>query len=146
MFSKFHWGHGIAIFYIIFVATLVTVLIASFGVDHSLVVDDYYAQDINYQQQFDKTKNLIAAADNKVVINNLSGENKINIDFQTDGAVQGKVNFYRPSDKTQDFAVDLNAKSNMISTQDLLKGRWVLKIEWNESQNGYYTERPIYIQ
>ena len=58
MFKKFNWGHGILLFFIIFVGSMLTVLWLSFGVDHSLVRDDYYDEDIHYQETFDKKQTL----------------------------------------------------------------------------------------
>ena len=46
MFKKFNWGHGILLFFIIFVGSMLTVLWLSFGVDHSLVRDDYYDEEM----------------------------------------------------------------------------------------------------
>jgi hypothetical protein len=43
---KFNWGTGIAIFYIIFVVSLVFQVFKSRQYDHSLVVDNYYEEDI----------------------------------------------------------------------------------------------------
>lgn len=145
MFKNFHWGHGITIFYIIFVIAIVTVLFASFGVDRTLVVEDYYAKDLAYQEQYDKMQNAIQANESKLVVNILGEQELVELIVETDAPIQGKVAFYRPSDKTQDFSVDFISAESTFSTASLLKGKWILKVEWNEGPKSYYQERQIYI-
>lgn len=145
MFKNFHWGHGITVFYIIFVAAVVSVLIASFGVDHSLVADDYYAEDLAYQQQYTKTQNGLEEGEDKLVVNVDAAQGTLEIVVDANAPINGKVHFYRPSDQSQDFSVDLKSVNSTISTSSLLKGKWILKVEWNEGDKPYYQERQIYI-
>jgi len=60
---KFHWGHGIFLFYVVFVASLVTVVIKSRQFDNSLVTEEYYARDLNYQQEYDRRMNSKSLAE-----------------------------------------------------------------------------------
>ena len=143
MFKKFNWGHGILIFYICFVGAVATALIASFGVDHSLVVDDYYAKDLAYQTQYTKSQNNLDKQ--SLTIDNDKVNKAIKIDINTIAKVEGSINFYRPSDKTKDFSVKINDKNSSISTEGLLPGKWVLKIDWKENGKPFYSEELIYI-
>jgi nitrogen fixation protein FixH len=143
MFKKFNWGHGIMIFYICFVATLITVLVASFSVDHSLVVDDYYAQDLAYQSQFDKNKNSLKPQNIEVDVDKVN--HQVTIDFKDATNIIGTVDFYRPSDKSKDFKVQLNGKETTVSTKDLAPGKWILKMDWSENGKSYYKEELVYL-
>lgn len=143
MFKNFNWGHGITIFYICFVATVVTVLIASFSVDHSLVVDDYYAKDLAYQSQYDKAQNNLAAQN--VKINKDDDNSELSIDFTNDQKIEGTVYFYRPSDKSKDFNINIEGKETKVSTESLLPGKWILKIDWTEKGKSFYAEEIVYI-
>ena len=143
MFKNFNWGHGIFIFYICFVAAVVTALIASFSVDHSLVVDDYYAKDLTYQSQYEKTQNGMETA--IVDINNNAEEKALTIDFLKAEKVEGTAQFYRPSDKSKDFEVKLTQTKTSIATDEMLPGKWVVKIDWSENGKPYYTEEIIFI-
>ena len=118
MFKKFNWGHGIFVFYVVFVGAVVTALVASFGVDHSLVVDDYYAQDLAYQSQYDKTSNALRS--NAVAVDNDKQKQALTINFEETQKVNGFVNFYRPSDKSEDFKVKLDDNATTIPTDKLL--------------------------
>ena len=143
MFKKFNWGHGIFVFYVCFVTAVVTALIASFGVDHSLVVDDYYAQDLAYQSQYDKVKNNLESQNVQVDLDKTNQQLTININ--NTGKIQGAIEFYRPSDKSKDFNLELKDQVTTISTKELLSGKWVLKIDWKEGDKSYYKEELIYI-
>ena len=144
MFKKFNWGHGITLFYICFVATVVTALVASFQVDHSLVTEDYYAKDLAYQSQYEKAQNSLT---NKKVSIELKRETEqVEINFvDAQNKINGTVDFYRPSDKSRDFSVKLEDKVNTISTNELLQGKWILKIDWKENGESFYTEETLYI-
>ncbi len=143
MFKKFNWGHGITLFYICFVGVVITALVASFSVDHSLVVDDYYAQDLSYQSQYNKTQNSLKSQN--VHVDHDKPTQVLTIDFDNNGTVEGTVDFYRPSDKSKDFNVVLKDKVTTISTDKLLAGKWILKIDWKENGKSYYKEELIYI-
>ena len=145
MFNNFHWGHGITIFYTIFVIAVGTVLYASFGVDMSLVADDYYAQDLAFQDQYDKIQNAIKDSVNRLEVNVLSEEEIIEVLVPTDKPLDGKIFFYRPSDQTKDFSIDLVSSRSLFSTSSLQKGKWILKMEWNDGTKPFYQERQIYI-
>lgn len=143
MFKKFNWGHGILVFYICFVGVIVTALIASFSVDHSLVVDDYYAKDLSYQSQYVKSQNSMESE--RVVINNDKSNKSITIDFAENNEIKGSVDFYRPNDKSKDFKVDLTKKATTIETDKMLPGKWILKIDWTEGGKAFYKEEMIFI-
>ena len=63
---KLHWGHGIAIFYSLFVAVLVFQVIRSTAYDNSLVSEAYYKDDINYQQHYDKLQKQLKVEDEEL--------------------------------------------------------------------------------
>ena len=143
MLKKFNWGHGIFLFYTVFVCVLASALIASRGVDHSLVVDDYYAQDIAYQSTYEKTQNSLTSAD--VNIDYDEAHSVLYLNLHTEQQVSGQVQFYRPSDKTMDFTLELDTALKTVSTADLASGRWVLKIDWKQGTESYYTEEEVFL-
>ena len=143
MFSKFHWGHGITIFYIVFVGVVITALVASFSVDHSLVVDDYYATDLAYQSRYDKTKNSMQSPILQISKDVIAQVTTIGL--KTEKPVIGKVQWYRPSDQSADFVVELKGNQTTVSTDKLLKGKWVLKVEWTIEGKTSYAEEQIFV-
>jgi nitrogen fixation protein FixH len=141
--KNFHWGHGIFVFYVIFVGVLVTALVASFGVDHTLVVDDYYAKDLAYQDQYDK-ESRSRTADN-LNVTHTAGEDEVILHFDTDALVTGNIEWYRPSGSEHDFDMPISKSEMLIETGDLLPGRWRLKVDWQEAGKTYYREVDLYL-
>lgn len=143
MFKNFNWGHGITVFYIFFVGAVLTALIASFGIDHSLVVDDYYAQDLAYQKQYDKISNNLDSDSLTISYDKIN--EKITFDFSEESKVKGQVYFYRPSDQSQDFKVEVKSNQEEVLTDQLVKGKWRLKVDWTSGSKSYYKEEIINI-
>lgn len=140
---KINWGQGIAIFYVLFASVLITALVASRGVDHSLVVDDYYAQDLAYQNQYNKTTNTIR--ENKVKVQYDRQAAKLTLDFKEAQHIKGEVQFYRPSDKSLDFTRQIDHHLMNISTHELVGGKWKVKVDWTEGDQAYYWEETVYL-
>lgn len=141
MIKNFNWGHGIALFYVCFVALVVTALVASFGVDRSLVVDDYYAKDLAYQQRYDKMSNSISADNVKIKVE----DDKVMVQFNEYENIIGSVQFYKASDKSQDFIKPIYNQNLIIPTKNISKGKWSLKIDWTQNGKSFYKEKVIYI-
>lgn len=141
MFKKFNWGHGITLFYIFFVGIVVTALVASFGVDHSLVVDEYYSEDLAYQSKYDKMANSL----NSDNINIITAGEDVVISFPGVEKVSGEVHFYRASDKSQDFTRNITSNQEIFSKTTLSKGKWSVKVDWETGGKSYYKEEVIYL-
>ena len=143
MKKSFHWGHGIALFYIVFVIAVVTVLIKSFGVDHSLVVDDYYAQDIAYQKEYDKRSKQLK--EDNIQIDYEAEKSQITLVFNDQSKVKGKVKMYRPSNKSQDFELEVNNTEIIIPTHKLAGGVWKIKVDWSSDGEFFYHVKQLYL-
>lgn len=143
MFKKFNWGHGITLFYLVFVGVVVTALIASFGVKDSLVQENYYAQDLAYQSTYDKMVNSLERNSVQTKYDPLKKE--VRVLFEEGKSVAGNIKFYRPSDDVYDFNTTINNTTMVIPTGELMKGKWKLKIDWTEDGTPYYTEEIIYL-
>ncbi len=141
--KKFHWGHGIFVFYIIFIATLVMVLIESRKVDHSLVRKDYYALDLAYQDRYDALSS--AKSENKLQIDYLIEEEKLIVEFEGQDSPTGEILFYRPSDQSMDFDMPIDNSTMAIQTNKIVPGLWKIKVNWTYRGKRYYHEEKIYI-
>lgn len=122
------WGKGIAIaltVFVLFIATLVTIIIRQ-KVD--LVSEDYYTQEINYQQEIDGINNgneelelSFMKKDDQLVVEVPEKTNSKNITFQ----------FYRANDKTLDKTFELeNSKMLLIPLNQLAKGNYSVRAEY----------------
>ncbi len=143
---KIGWGTGIAIFYTLFVVALLLVLKKSREFNHSLVVEDYYRHDINYQSHYDKVANSEALV-NPLKVGVDREEKLVNIQFPKGiENVEGSILFFRPSNNKQDFRVSIRTDdSNLqqISTEDMAGGLWWVKINWYGGSTEFYDEQKI---
>ncbi len=140
---KLNWGTGIALFYIIFVLFWVGNLIFSATVPINLVEEDYYAQEMKYQDKIEMQKNtqklaeqpILQYADNSFLI-------KLPSEFKSND-IRGDLHFYRPSDSKLDkrYELDLTAaNSQVFDVSELQKGVWRAKLSWKAGELSYFNE------
>ena len=100
---KFNWGTGLFIFFTIFICTLIFVLYQATQQDSSLVIDNYYEEDLNYQQHFDKKQNTADLIE-KVKVSLHKEKDELNLLFPTDihSKITGSVILYNPITKYYD--------------------------------------------
>ena len=141
MIMKINWGYGITIFYIFFASTLVFVVIQSRKVNHNLVVENYYNEDITYQKHLNKKRNFEKS--NNVIVKRKYQNEEIEFKFLTTESVSGQIHFYRPSNKEDDLYIPINSNILNFNTSKLKKGRWKIKIDWQDNERQYYHEKDI---
>jgi hypothetical protein len=139
---------GIIVAIVIPIVLLIVFVIFSSQNTFKLVERDYYQKEINYQSQIDRETRT----------NQLS--QKVNIFNDDEGVVlqfplifllediNGKIIFFRPSDSNLDFdmQIDLNQDGlQSISSVNLKKGVWIVKVFWNNQQDEYYSEKRIFV-
>lgn len=143
---KLNWGWGIAIFYTLFVAALLYQVWKSTTYDNSLVEKDYYAKDITYQEHYNKLLNASKLRKDLSIIE-LPQKEVVQLTFpQEVGMPTGVIQFFNPSTSTLDFSVDVACdedRAQHISTTDLKKGLWRVKVEWEADGKAYYKEAVI---
>lgn len=148
MAIKWHWGWGIAVFYSIFVLIFIGVLFFSFRQDNSLVVDDYYQQDITYQEHKDKVARYRALSEELTHTYDAEAH-AVLLQFPSDVTdPAGEVHFYRPSSARQDYRVPLQLDGEgrqQIPVSRLIPGQWQMKVEWVSGGKGYFTESQLII-
>lgn len=139
-----NWGHKIVLAFICFAAFIGYMVVKAFQQNIDLVADDYYAQEINYQQKLNKLANTAEAG--KSVIVKQRG-NKILLTFPDD-EVSGSIHFYHPSRKIFDrtFDISLTNKTQQIDRSELVAGSYRVNITWNSESQDFYQQSSIYIQ
>ncbi len=142
--KKFNWGYGIGIFLVCFISMLVFVLLESRKVNHSLVTENYYAQDLAYQKRYDKEKRQLQA--DNVTVNYNKDQQSVTIKFENNPKeFSGGVTFYRPSDAARDLILPINKREEIIDVGMLPSGKWILILDWSEDGVAYYKREALYI-
>lgn len=143
---KFHWGVGVFTLYGLFVLLILFLVYKSTSTKVDLVTEDYYQQELKYQDKIDQKRN--AAKLEQGLKHEISGTT-IFLAFPPDHqSAEGIVLVYRPSnkayDKTFDIKLDENSKM-IISIDNSLVGLYKLKIGWSNNKIKYYVEEDIYL-
>ncbi len=105
------------------------------------MADDYYLQEIKYQDRIDEINNA-AALNYEIEVVQDAGY--VEARFPAGSSVSGEIHFYRPDNQRFDrkFAFEGNAR---INKSDLVAGRYKMQISWSDSRQDYYTEKVILV-
>lgn len=140
-----NWGHGIALFFGVFVVCMVSLVVVCMRQDDlHLVTQDYYQEEIQYQQQIDKMANARGLDYNIFIFDAKVKTLALNL---PQGAV-GTLHLFRPSDARLDqkFPVNLGSeKKFFLDLKNLKPGYWKMLLTWEEGGKSYYKEQKINI-
>lgn len=145
---KISWGIKIAATYIIFVIGVIIMVLIFMNQDVHLVTDNYYAKELEYQEQIDKVDRTSRLKEQLQIVNLQSDIKFIFPAEFSSSVISGRIDFYRPSDQSQDFTVEIRTDSlltQIISTAKLMKGVWKVKVDWSANGDTYYNEKILMV-
>ncbi|PWH84543.1 cytochrome C oxidase Cbb3 [Algibacter marinivivus] len=145
---KFNWGTGIVLAFIGFISFIMYFIITmnvDNKYDHDLVSEDYYADELQYQNDINKLENA------NTLETNLSYEKTAEglvihfpetVNYKD---ITGKLFLYRPSNKQLDFetAISLSNPYLLIPDKRLVDGRWNIKVDWQYKGKSYLFKESI---
>lgn len=145
---KINWGTGIVLAFIGFISFIMYFIISmniNDKYDYDLVSEDYYADELAYQDDINKLEN------SKTLVKNIDykkSEEGLIINFPTDfdfKKVTGHVFLYRPSNKQLDFETKISLSESYLLIPDnrLVDGRWNIKIDWKYNGKSYLFKKSI---
>ncbi len=143
---KFHWGHGIFLFILLFLAAMTWVIVFSFSQKVNLVTPEYYPKGVNYEEQINKVKNT-AALKQKIELEKENRKLILRFPDKFKGqVVTGTIQFYYVTDYEKDRKMDIDLDSTgsqLIDISSFISGRYLIKIDWSANKQGYYQEFDI---
>jgi len=139
---KFNWGTGIVIamaLFIVFILSFVYKTIAIDKYEHHLVSEDYYKDELYYQEEIDKLNNASKLSENITLSNSSQGitiQFPENLDFNK---IKGTIYFLRRSNYKLDFDKEIKLNDHFIIIPDslLVSGKWIIKIDWQYNDEKY---------
>lgn len=146
---KWNWGTKLLIGMIAFMLFLIVFFVSMMRQTFYLVEKDYYPKGLEYQQRIDKIENAKQLGE-KILLDN-SGEYLV-FTFPSvlgEEETEGNIVLYRPSDGTQDISMTINLDSlnqHIFPLEDVLKGKYIVKIDYAYKDKGYYEEIPVLIK
>lgn len=146
-----NWGVRITILIALFIAMMAAMLIYAFRQDVNLVADDYYTQEIAYQDQIVRLKNTQSLSALPEV-KHRSLDDILIIGFPEiifSDKITGRIHIYHPAEQEKDVELELkldHSGSQYFDASGLSSGRWLVKLYWNDAEREYFTEKNIFIE
>lgn len=145
---KINWGVGVVIAFVAFITFILSFVYLMFTdekYEYDLVVEEYYKQEVGFQDELNAEKDANALAENVVITSTLDG---VNLHFPVEEGtlkIDGLITFYRPSAKGLDFTRKILIKDReMFISKDLLvQGRWDVSVRWKYDGINYLTKKKI---
>lgn len=146
---KLNWGTSIVIAMVLFIIFILQFVYRTLAVDkynHELVSDDYYKDELYYQQELDKLNNAAQLPQN-ISIEHVKDGLLVTFPSSMDIAkISGKVYFQRPSKQKLDFNKDIQLTDStmLIKDERLVSGKWNVKIDWKYGEKEYLLKESMY--
>ena len=142
-----YWPVGITVFLIFFVLANVGFLIFALGIDTDLVSENYYVEELAYQQQIDRIQNTRRLADPLRMELRESGFLVLQFPAEIPTSrISGTILLFRPDDKNRDTRIPIRVdeeRRQFVDMSGLKKGNWNVKVIWNNHTERYYNEMPV---
>lgn len=136
------WGTGIVIAMISFMIFILSFVYKSIAMDeyqHELVSEDYYKDELHYQEEIDKMNNS-NKLESKITLSNSKEGIQVVFPKEIDpSTITGKIIFQRLSNEKLDFSepIELQGHQQLIPVDNLVSGKWIIKVEWESEQTQY---------
>jgi len=145
-----YWPVGITVFLIFFVLANVGFLIFTLGIDTDLVSENYYEDELAYQQQINRIQRSKQLKDPLRIELQKSGH--LSLQFPAEipvSEINGTILLFRPDDKRKDNRIPIRVNEEhhqLVNVRGLKKGNWNIKVFWKDGKQEYYNEVPVYIE
>ena len=145
---KLNWGHGLAIALGAFATLMLGFLYNSFLSDHEMVSENYYQEELVYQNRIDQQSN--AKKDGKnIIVKEINDDVVVQFDVADTALSKGTLEFMRPSDQSLDLEVPiaLNTNAQQVIPKSLFqRGSYTLRVSWSVNSTEYFFVKNIFIQ
>jgi hypothetical protein len=145
---EWNWGTKLVIAMAAFMLMILSYVAVMISHDVSLVEKDYYPKGQAYQEMVEKSRNTIPYANEILAGYNESVMYVSFPPFFRPEAVKGYVQFYHRVSDLNDFYYDLKLDEigNFSYPIQKLKGRYIVKLNWEQDGIPYYIEKNLNIE
>lgn len=137
------WGKGIVLTFVVFAGIIISmVTICMKQDDLHLVTQNYYEEEIRYQEHIDKVDNATALGLDAFTYD---GRAK-GVDLHLPVGSKGELHLFRPSDARLDqkLALDIvDEHALFVDLKDLKPGYWRIKLTWSADGKSYFQEEKV---
>lgn len=148
MSNKLSWRIFVVLPIALFALAMISMAVISMSTNVELVSDNYYEQELKYQQQIDLKKNSVELSN---LVKADADGNSVVIYADDPGILSGKsgeIIFYRPSDASRDFKISFMPDEfgkQIIMHQSLSKGLWKIRLNLSGSGQNYAIDKSVFI-
>lgn len=139
------WGKGIILTLTAFAGIIISMVVICVRQDDiHLVTQNYYEEEIKYQDQIDKMVNA-SMLDYEALA--FDAQRRL-IELNLPKGAKGTLHLFRPSDARLDQKLEFEIQDlevNAINLSELKPGYWKIKMTWVEDETSYYIEKKITI-
>ena len=143
---KLSWGYLITFGYLAFVGGMCFLVYKATSQKFDLVTNDYYDQELKYQQVIDQSANT-AKLSAPLTISKTATELKIEFPAEMkDKKKEVDFYLYYPADAKRDFRKSMSISENEIiqALSAAMKGLYQLKLSWQVDSVKYYFEKKLF--
>ena len=139
---SWNWGKSIAVVIGLFMIFILSFVYKAFTRDVDLVAEDYYQQEIDFQEKIDAKSN---ANGNEVNLSFLDNELIINLNEDIPSGTKVTFNFKRPNDANLDKEIVIEDKTNDFdfNLTDFVPGKYTLYISWTNNDKNFLIEKDL---
>lgn len=139
------WGIRITLLYLGFVTIILIMVFTSYGHKTELESKDYYARELNFQDQINATENSNRLAE-PITYKVMDRSVQIVLPKEIlSGSLSGEIMFLRPSDSSKDKLIPLAVDAQGVQTIDpgFVKGVYKMQLSISSNGKSYYKEAVI---
>lgn len=145
--KHFTYGHGIVLALSAFVLLMAWFMVRAIHNQEELVTNDYYAQELRYQDRIDQLERTAALG--SVAVDAHPGLLTITLPSNLLGAqVTGELYLMRPNDARFDHRQTVRADGEgriVVDTRQLARGAYAMQLDWTANGEDYFTEQRLYL-
>jgi nitrogen fixation protein FixH len=142
------WGTKIIIAFVCFIGVLFTLVYISMNQNISLVAENYYEEELAYEDQIQRIKNSNALAQQiEFKLDRKAYEASFVYPSEIKGIFQkGTIQFFRASDARLDKEFVMTPRTEggqKIDMTGFRTGLWSIKMKWESKDKEYYKELSL---
>ncbi len=146
---KISWVQGIFLVMTGFAVMMATFLFRAYHAQEDLVAENYYEQEIRYQQQIDKLGNVQRMGGTPAM--DLIGDELVVSfpDVFKGETIKGELYLQRPSDARADDRIAFDLKDGEplhVPIADRMKGLYKVHLEWSAGEENFLVNDRIYLK
>lgn len=148
--SRNPWPIAIVAWFVFFTVATVALVILATHQREDLVREDYYDEEVRFQQQIDRMNRTARVASGVAVRYDIAAQNLV-VTLPADQARRspsGQITLYRPSDSRLDQELPLALEADGIQRIDvshLQTGLWKVRLRWDVSGDEFYSDQEVVI-